>query len=119
MTNCSNCSDELKFSNKVIANKGNLNDGNIICRKCFKEISKIDIKFANSLKKYSLVQFKQALSGEGIEKDIDKKETTTETKTEQNPSEKEKMSGFQQFLTLIKIAVAIYMIYLGITLLTN
>ena len=61
MSNCAVCSTKLKFGNKVGFGGGNLNDGNSICRKCFKDVSKKDIKIANNLKQYSLTTLNEAL----------------------------------------------------------
>jgi hypothetical protein len=121
MKNCSNCSKELNFGNKVIGGMGALNDGEVICRHCLKEISKIDTKFANNLKKYSLSEFKQVLSGEALEVKEEIKSNPVEAEAPQeNVSEekepKKKMSTLDVVLNLIKLAVAIYLIYLGIKL---
>lgn len=120
MKNCSNCSKELNFGNKVLGGMGALNDGEVICRHCLKELSKIDTKFANNLKKYSLSEFKQVLSGEALEvKEEKSKPVEPEAPQESISEEKEpkkKMSTFDVVFNLIKLAVAIYLIYLGIKL---
>jgi hypothetical protein len=61
MSNCGNCSVELKFGNTPIRGSGQLASGETICIDCFRKLVKLDM-IANS-RKYSLDEVKAKLSG--------------------------------------------------------
>ncbi|HUH25500.1 MAG TPA: hypothetical protein VLY87_02645 [Flavobacterium sp.] len=58
MAHCALCSTELKFTNTPSFGAGNLNDGSVVCRSCFKKTNRIDPNFAFHLKKHSLEELK-------------------------------------------------------------
>ena len=65
MANCVLCSAETTFMN---ASVGTLNDGGSVCRNCFKKISKL--KPSINIKKYSLEDINNLLSGKELENTI-------------------------------------------------
>jgi hypothetical protein len=60
MTNCGNCSIELKFGNTPILGGGKLASGETICLDCFRKLTKIDATV--NWKKFTLDEIKAKLS---------------------------------------------------------
>lgn len=71
-THCASCNSALTFMTKPNLGGGKLNDGGRVCRKCFAQMAKIDVRFGlNSSKLYSTDDVKRALaSGQPGTKDM-------------------------------------------------
>lgn len=54
MSNCGICTTELKRINTPVFGAGKLNDGNILCTSCHRNINKLNPKIAFKLKNHSL-----------------------------------------------------------------
>lgn len=96
MSNCALCSSETTFMN---ASVGKLSDGGSVCRTCFKKITKF--KPSINIKKYSLEDINNLLSGKEIEKQV--------TENIEKPKIDSKM-----IFGIIKLIVGICLLYLGI-----
>ena len=96
MANCVLCSSEHTFMN---ASVGKLSDGGSVCRTCFKKITKL--KSSINIKKYSLEDINNLLSGKEIKKPI--VEAGEKTKFDSN-----------MILGVIKAAAGLYLLYLGV-----
>lgn len=95
MANCVLCSTETTFMN---ASVGTLSDGGSVCRNCFKKISKL--KPSINIKKYSLEDINNLLTGKEVEK------------TTADQSDTPKMDS-KLIFNLIKAVIAITLIVWG------